>query len=219
MKTMAVKLKAKQRADLSKSATKQLRNEGSIPSVVYGKGKDTLTVSVDSIELFKVVRDEGRNAILTLDLEDGEAVDVMLHEYQVDPIKQNVIHADFYIVDMDQEMDVTVSINLDGEPVGAKEGGVLQQPLYELSIRAKPSNIPDEISIDVSELNIGDCIAVSDLKDEEAYTITEDADTTIVSVTASIPEEELETTAEEEDAEPELDDQKGEQEEEEEDVE
>src|SRR5699024_5402379 len=111
------------------------------------------------------------------------------------------------------------SINLDGEPVGAKEGGVLQQPLYELSIRAKPSNIPDEIRIDVSELNIGDAIAVSDLKEEEAYTITEDADTTIVTVTAPISEEELETTAEEEDVEPELVDQKGEQEEEEEDVE
>src|SRR5690625_2398524 len=116
MNNMVAKLKARLREDLTRSNTKQLRSEGFVPSVVYGKAKDPITVSVNSIELQKTVRDEGRNAIITLDVDQGEPVDVMLHEYQVDPIKDNVIHADFYIVDLTQEMDVEVSINLIGEP-------------------------------------------------------------------------------------------------------
>ncbi|MBU5595549.1 50S ribosomal protein L25/general stress protein Ctc [Amphibacillus sp. MSJ-3] len=211
---MAVKLKAVRRDDLSKSNTNQLRKEGSVPAVVYGNKKDPFTIAVNSIELLKTVRDEGRNAIITLDVEQGEAVDVMLHEYQVDPIKEQLIHADFYVVDMSQEMDVSVTIVLEGEAPGTKEGGVLQQPLYELLVRAKPADIPEVIKIDVSELAIGDAIAVADLKDAEKYEVLDDPDTTIVTVTAPDVEEDLEPSEEDENVEPELVDQKGEKEEE-----
>lgn len=211
---MTVKLKAVRRDDLSKSNTNQLRKEGSVPAVVYGNKKDPFTIAVNSIELLKTVRDEGRNAIITLDVEQGEAVDVMLHEYQVDPIKEQLIHADFYVVDMSQEMDVSVTIVLEGEAPGTKEGGVLQQPLYELLVRAKPADIPEVIKIDVSELAIGDAIAVADLKDAEKYEVLDDPDTTIVTVTAPDVEEDLEPSEEDENVEPELVDQKGEKEEE-----
>jgi|SRR5690625_115798 len=213
---MSAKLKASLREDLARSNTKQLRADGFVPSVVYGKEKDPITVAVNNIELQKTIRDEGRNAIISLDVEEGEAVDVMLHEYQVDPIRDTVIHADFYVVDLAQEMDVEVSINLVGEPVGAKEGGVLQQPLYELLVRAKPADIPEEITIDISELNIGDAISVADLDGAEGYEVIEDEDTTIVTVTAPEEEEELEPVAEDELVEPELVDQKGESDEDEE---
>lgn len=212
---MSAKLKASLREDLARSNTKQLRADGFVPSVVYGKEKDPITVAVNNIELQKTIRDEGRNAIISLDVEEGEAVDVMLHEYQVDPIRDTVIHADFYVVDLTQEMDVEVSINLVGEPVGAKEGGVLQQPLYELLVRARPADIPEEISIDISELDIGDAISVADLEGAEGYEVIEDEDTTIVTVTAP-EEEELEPVAEDELVEPELVDQKGESDEDEE---
>ena len=213
---MSAKLKASLREDLARSNTKQLRADGFVPSVVYGKEKDPITVAVNNIELQKTIRDEGRNAIISLDVEEGEAVDVMLHEYQVDPIRDTVIHADFYVVDLTQEMDVEVSINLVGEPVGAKEGGVLQQPLYELLVRARPADIPEEITIDISELNIGDAISVADLEGAEGYEVIEDEDTTIVTVTAPEEEEELEPVAEDELVEPELVDQKGESDEDEE---
>lgn len=213
---MSAELKASLREDLARSNTKQLRADGFVPSVVYGKEKDPITVAVNNIELQKTIRDEGRNAIISLDVEEGEAVDVMLHEYQVDPIRDTVIHADFYVVDLAQEMDVEVSINLVGEPVGAKEGGVLQQPLYELLVRAKPADIPEEITIDISELNIGDAISVADLDGAEGYEVIEDEDTTIVTVTAPEEEEELEPVAEDELVEPELVDQKGESDEDEE---
>ncbi|UOQ44673.1 50S ribosomal protein L25/general stress protein Ctc [Halobacillus salinarum] len=212
---MAITLKANQRQDLKQSVTRELRQEGNVPGVVYGKEKDPVTVSVNSIELLKTVRDEGKNAIISLDIDGGSTVNVMLHEYQIDPLKDELIHADFYVVNMSEEMDVEVPVHLEGESIGSKEGGVLQQPMYELAIRAKPSDIPEEILIDVSELNIGDSIMVSDLKAARNYEITEDENATIVSVT---PPEEMpeEPELEEADQEPEVITEKSDDEEEEE---
>ncbi|MBM7543158.1 50S ribosomal protein L25/general stress protein Ctc [Amphibacillus cookii] len=207
---MAVKLKANLREDLSKSNTHQLRDGGFIPAVVYGHNKQPRTVSVNSIDLLKTVRDEGRNAIISLDV-DGESVDVMLHDYQVDPLKDQLLHADFYVVNMSQEMDVSVPVHLQGEALGSKEGGVLQQPMYELLVRAKPADIPEEILIDVSGLNVGDAVMVSDLKEGKHYEVLEDENTTIVTVTAPDTTEDLEPSDPDPDAdaEPELVDQKG----------
>lgn len=189
---MAVKLKVKQRGDLKSSATKALRKAGQIPAVVYGKDKDSTPISVDSLDLIRTVREEGENAIISLDIEDGKTVDVMLYDYQMHPIKDEVTHADFYVVDMTEEMDVEVSVRLEGEAEGAREGGILQQPLYELQVRAVPRAIPEEIVIDVSALNIGDTITVADLPVEEEYTILDEVDTAIATVLPPEEEEEEE---------------------------
>ncbi|ALX49441.1 50S ribosomal protein L25/general stress protein Ctc [Lentibacillus amyloliquefaciens] len=201
---MAVTLKAAKREDLTKSATKQIRTNGDVPSVVYGKEEDSKAIFVNSTELVKTVRDEGRNAIISLDIEGEKPVDVMLHEYQTEPLKDEVIHADFYIVNMKQEMDVTVSLNLDGEPVGVKDGGVLQQPMYELQVRAKPADIPEVISVDVNKLEIGDTITVADLPKADLYEINEDEDTTVATVVPPDTVEDLEGEESDEGAEPEL---------------
>ncbi len=187
---MAISLKAKNRDNFTRATTNQLRREGFVPAVVYGKGKDTKTVSVDNVALLKTVRDEGRNAIISLDIENGDSVDVMLHEYQTDPVKGEVIHVDFYVVDMKEEMDVEVALRLEGEAAGTKEGGVLQQPLYELQVRAKPRDIPEEITADVSNLGIGDTLAVSDLPASDKYEFLDDPETTVVVVLAPETEEE-----------------------------
>lgn len=200
---MAVKLNAQKREDLAKSTTNKIRNSGRIPAVVYGKEKDSRTVSVDSVDLIKTVRDEGRNAIISLQIEDGDSVDVMLHDYQMDPIKDDLIHADFYIVNMSEEMDVNVSLRLEGEAQGEKEGGVLQQPFYEVQVRAKPSDIPEEIVIDVSELGINDSLSISDIKVTGNYAFLDDPETTVASVVPPATEENLETEVDE-DAEPEV---------------
>lgn len=201
---MAVTLKATKREDLTKSATKQVRLNGDIPSVVYGKDKETKAISVKNIELVKTVRDEGRNAIISLDIENEKPVDVMLHEYQTDPLRDALIHADFYVVNMAEEMDVSVSLNLDGEPVGVKDGGVLQQPLYELQVRAKPADIPEVISVDVSEMSIGDTITVGDLPKADQYDITEEEDTTVATIVPPDTMDDIDEEAPEESAEPEL---------------
>ncbi|HZW67757.1 MAG TPA: 50S ribosomal protein L25/general stress protein Ctc [Pseudogracilibacillus sp.] len=201
---MAISLKAKQREDLSRGATNEIRNDGGIPSVVYGKGEEAVTISVNNLELLKTLRDEGRNAIITLDVENGDTVDVMLHEYQTDPVKGDVIHADFYVVDMTEEMDIAVPVRLEGDAVGTRDGGVLQQPLYELQIRVKPRDIPEEIVVNIEELEIGNSIAVSDLPISDVYEYLDDEETTVAVVLA--PQEEELEPAEDVDfsAEPEL---------------
>ncbi|WP_042220781.1 50S ribosomal protein L25/general stress protein Ctc [Oceanobacillus manasiensis] len=181
---MAVKLKSTNREDLTKSATKQVRNSGRVPAVVYGQAKEPKAISVDSIELVKTVRDEGRNAIISLDIENSEAVDVMLHDYQIDPIKDELIHADFYVVNMSEDMDVEVALRLEGEAQGSKDGGVVQQPLYVLQVRAKPNSIPEEITVDISSLEIGESLTVADLPTSGSYEILDEQDTTVATILA-----------------------------------
>lgn len=201
---MAVSLEAKLREKLTRGATNELRKSGFVPAVVYGKDKEPKTVSVDQVELLKTVRDEGRNAVISLEIENSEPVDVMLHEYQTDPIKGDVIHVDFYVVDMEEEMDVEVSVRLEGNPTGVSEGGILQQPLYELQVRAKPRNIPEEIVIDVSELEIGETLTVADIKATGEYELIDDPETTVAVVLAPESEEEVEAEEVDFSAEPEL---------------
>ncbi|PAD19713.1 50S ribosomal protein L25/general stress protein Ctc [Terribacillus saccharophilus] len=187
---MAVKLKADKRENNTKSYIRGLREEGVIPAIVYGKGKEPVSVAVDSVDLLKTVRDEGKNAVISLDIK-GESVDVMLHDYQTDPLKASLVHADFYVVNMSEARTVEVPIQLEGEAPGSNEGGVLQQPLYDLEISAKPNDIPDQITVDVSKLEVGNSISVGDLPTDGAYEILTDADTTIATVTA--PTAEIET--------------------------
>lgn len=200
---MNVSLQAKKRDNLSRGFTKQLRKEGKIPAVVYGKNQSPVTVSVDQVELLKTVRDEGRNAIISLNIEGGDTVDVMLHDYQADPVKDQIIHADFYAVDLSEEIDVHVPIRLEGEAIGVKEGGVLQQPLYEIEIRVKPREIPDDIVVDVTDLKIGDSISVADLPSSEQYEYLDDPETVIVSIVPPDTADDI-APATDEDIEPEL---------------
>ncbi|AXI07544.1 50S ribosomal protein L25/general stress protein Ctc [Oceanobacillus sp. 143] len=200
---MSVQLKAKKREDLTHSNTKALRESGFIPGVVYGKAKDTKNIAVESITLLKTVRDEGKNAVISLDIEEDKPVNVMLHEYQVDPIRDAVTHVDFYIVDLSEEMEVSVVLNLQGEAKGAKEGGVLQQPLFEVQILAKPSDIPEEITLDISSLEIGNVLTIADLPVSDTYKYLDDPDTTIATIlppggneVEEEAEEETETEAE-----------------------
>lgn len=204
---MAVALTANKREDLKTSNTKALRTSGEVPAIIYGYQVTPQAISVNSIDLLKTVRDEGRNAIISLQI-DGDSVDVMLHEYQIDPIKDSLVHVDFYAVNMKEEREVQVPIVLEGEAVGVKQdNGVLQQPLYEISILAKPGDIPEQITVDVSELGVGDSILVSDVKAGSNYEIVEDGDTAVVSIL--VPNAEPEPVEEQEEpAEPEVINQK-----------
>lgn len=190
---MSVTLKAKQRKDLRKSVTKQLREDGYIPAVVYGKDIDVESIAVKELDLIKTIQAEGQNVIMSLEIENGESVDVMLQEYQMHPLRNEVLHVDFYAIDLTAEIIANVPIRLEGDASGAREGGILQQPLYELQIEAKPNELPDEITIDISELEIGDSITVADLPEKETYAYVDDLETTIVVI---LPPEEVEEVEE-----------------------
>lgn len=198
---MADVLQAKQRDNSKKSTIHQLRREGDVPAVVYGNGLESRSISFNSSDFVKVIRKAGRNGVLTLKIEKDD-YPVMVHDLQYDTIKDELLHADFYKVDMKSEVDAEVNIHLTGEAAGHKEGGIVQQLLHELEVRALPAEIPDSIDINIEALNIGDSLSVSDIEKKSSFEILNDPDETIVSVTPPQAEEEPEEA--DENQEPEL---------------
>ncbi|MCP3764501.1 50S ribosomal protein L25/general stress protein Ctc [Domibacillus sp. A3M-37] len=186
------KLQAKKREGFTRAALTEIRTAGLFPAVIYGKGVESEPVSVEESEFIKVIREVGRNGLISLDV-DGSKHDVILQEYQKDPIKGFIVHADFLAVDRSSEITSQVRVDIEGEAVGSKEGGVIQQPLFELNVTAKVSDFPEHVSVDVSELAIGDSISVGDIRDKYDFTIENEDEDTIVSV---LPPQKLEETEE-----------------------
>jgi large subunit ribosomal protein L25 len=178
---MATMLKASNRNELRGSAVKQLRNEGNVPAVVYGKKLASKAVSVSAIEFLKTLKVTGKNGIITLATDEG-MFEVITHDVQKDPLKGELIHIDFYKVDMKKEMDANVAIHLIGEAQGEKDGGIVQQVLHELSVRTLPTNIPEAIEVDISEMLIGDTLQVADLPKSSEYEINNEPEEGVMSI-------------------------------------
>ncbi|WP_246946029.1 50S ribosomal protein L25/general stress protein Ctc [Bacillus pinisoli] len=174
-------LNVEKRTNLKKSENRVIRNRGRFPAVIYGKQKESQPVAIDSVEFVKTLKEVGRNGILTLN-GSGENVQVMLHDLQTDPLKNEIIHADFYVVDMSSEVNVDVNVHLVGEAVGVKSGGVLQQPLHQLSVTALPGDIPSSIDIDISNLDVSETVQVSDIVKSGNYNINHEDQEVIASI-------------------------------------
>ncbi|HET7521877.1 MAG TPA: 50S ribosomal protein L25/general stress protein Ctc [Bacillales bacterium] len=198
---MATELEAKIRDHEKKSTIRKIRKEGNVPAVVYGNGVKSTAIYFNHSDFIKVIREAGRNGVITLKVEKDD-YPVMLHDLQYDNLKDEIVHADFFKVDMSSKVDVEVAVHLVGNAAGEKEGGVVQQSLYELNVRALPAEIPDSIEVNVEELNIGDSLQVGDVKANAAYEVLNDPEATIVSVTP--PEQEPVEEEESEQKEPEL---------------
>lgn len=201
-------ISAKKRIDFKNSATTKLRLEGQMPAVVYGKDKPTKHIYLSSVDFLKTIRESGRNSIIQLQVDNDQAESVLLHEVQTDPLKGEIVHADFYIVNMNSKVDVEVNVYLVGEAKGVKDGGILQQPLYQVSVRALPNNIPDKIEVDISECDIGDTVTVGDIETDGQYEMTDDHDTVIASILQ--PKVEKEVNSGEVQAEGEVEEEPGE---------
>lgn len=194
---MAATLLAKERTDFRRSSLTKIREEGNIPAVIYGEKVENLTVSVSAKELIKTIREVGRNGVISLEV-DGNTHNVILSDYQSDPIRNEVIHADFLAVDMTAELTVDVSVVLVGEADGEKDGGVIQQTLHEISVTATPNNIPQSIEVNISELQVAETIAISDIKSGSNYEINNEEDEVIVTILPPQQEEEISTGEEQE---------------------
>lgn len=180
---MSVVLNAQNRSDLKKSETKRLRFNGQVPAIVYGKKMESQPVSVDSIELLKTIRDNGRNAIISLSVDGGgKRHQVIVNDLQMDSLKGDITHADFFEVDMQSEMDADVPVHLEGEAVGTQDGGIVQHSLYQLSVRALPTEIPEAIEVNIESLAIGDSIQVRDLSEGKKYEINNEPEEVVVSI-------------------------------------
>lgn len=185
-------LVAKERKVAKQSNLRNLRESGEIPAVVYGNHNGSTAITVNNADFQKTIKEVGRNGIISLDLE-GTKHQVMLSDYQKDPLKNFVFHADFLIVDMSAELQAQVRINLVGTSKGVKDGGVLQQSLHEVTVSARPDDIPESIDVDVTELQVGESIYISDIQKNQKVTLENSGEDVIASVLPPRQEEEIST--------------------------
>ncbi|HEX4866018.1 MAG TPA: 50S ribosomal protein L25 [Acidimicrobiales bacterium] len=183
---------------------RRLRAEGKVPGVVYGLGGDPVTLAVDWRELrAALVTEQGLNAIINLEL-DGERTPTLVKEIQRHKVRRDVLHVDFIRVDLNKTVDVEVAIHLEGEAEAVTaENGVVDQVLTALLITAKPGDIPAQLTVDISHLEIGHALRVADIDLPAGVTTSVDPEEAVVTAAHGISEEELEAAVAEVAGEPE----------------
>ena len=192
-------VEAEVRDSFGKNASRRLRVQGRIPGVVYGQGLQTIAVMVDPKELRSILHSEsGQNTIFKLSI-DGDSRDVLIKDYQLDPVLGGMVHADFQAITMDRVMLFEVPVEVVGTPEGVKEGGVLDLVLREVRVECLPGNVPDRIHVDVADLEIGDSIRVERLQvDTSKVTVVSEPEFVVVTVVPPHVEKAPEVVAEEE---------------------
>lgn len=178
-----------------KNEARRLRAAGRVPGVIYGAVKDGkrpegVAVAVDPKEVLRILHSEsGANTLITLKL-DGRESRVMVKEYQLDPVTHQLLHADFYQLAMDRAITVTVPISIKGEPKGVKQqGGLLDFVTREVQVQCLPTDIPEHIAIDVTELMLHQAVRVRDLPSDPKWKALSDPDTMLVHVVLPKAEE------------------------------
>lgn len=163
----------------NKNAARRVRAAGKIPAVLYGAGHEAVAVEVDPKHISKILFSEtGHNTIFDVDLGDKSPVKAMIVDWQREPIKDRLIHIDLKRIAMDKMLRVSVRVKLMGIPVGVKiAGGILDQVLREVEIECLPSDIPNHIDVDVTNLELFAVLRVSDLphSDKIKYLTADDA--------------------------------------------
>ena len=189
---MEAVLEAQKRDTFGKNEARRLRARGLIPGVLYGGPKSEGTpVAVNPKELMRILHSEsGVNTLINLKL-DGSDSRVLVKEYQLDPIDHRLLHADFYRIALDRMLALTIPVVLRGEAKGAKQqGGVVEFVHREIELECLPTDIPEKVEIDVSDMLIGQSIRVRDLPENPKWKATSDPDMMLVHVVALKVEEE-----------------------------
>lgn len=191
-------LAAEPRTDLGSAHAGRLRRAGRLPAVVYGLDTDVLAITVSAHDLDRALHSEsGANTLITLRL-DGDETLALARQVQRHPTRNELVHVDFIRVRRDVAVSAEIPLTVEGEPPGAKEGGMLEQLLFSLTVEAMPGNIPTGIVVDVSGLALGDQLRVEDLTIPPGVDVQHEADELVAQV--SIPrgmEEEEEGEGEE----------------------
>jgi large subunit ribosomal protein L25 len=158
------------REHTGKEVIKKIRMKGYIPAVLYGhKGNKNLSVRATDFEaLFEEI---GEHSIITLNMENEEPTEVIVKDFQVDPVKRTVIHVDFFEIDREKVLRTAVPVKTEGVPSGVKKGGILEVFIRDVEIECLPRNIPDFLSLNIDNLEIGDSLHVRDLQVPETIRI------------------------------------------------
>jgi large subunit ribosomal protein L25 len=188
----ALSVEADPREDFGKNASRRLRHVGRIPGVVYGGGGPAIPVTVDPRKISQILHSEsGHNAIFSLEIKGKAPARVMLRDWQVDPLHGDLLHVDMVRVARDIKLKVKVPIHVTGEAKGVKvQGGIFEFLLREVELECLPDDIPDHITVDVTELLIGRNLRVADLPWGDQVKVLTEANRVVAHVVALKAEEE-----------------------------
>ena len=200
----AQQISVKKRNLEGSSASRRMRHAGLLPGVIYGIDTNPLAVELETHAVEQVLHNHASETILVdIDLEGEGSVSVLLKEVQHHPVSGALLHVDLQRVAANQTLQVEVSLELVGEPEGVKLGGLLDQVMHTIMVECLPADLPETVNVDVSELEIGSALHVSDLKLGNKVSILSDADAVVAGVSAPKVEQE-EDENEDVEAEPEV---------------
>ena len=207
-----IRLEAQKRETAGKGAARGMRRAGHIPGVLYGRKNEVIPIRIDARGFQDFLQNYGENAFINLEIADHGTENVMVKEIQRDPVSNQLLHTDLLRISMDEPITAAATIVLVGSAPGIQEGGILEFPHRQLTLHCLPTLLPEEIEVDISELDIDDRLSVEDISLPEEIEILDDPHTRIVAVVPPrieeepTEEEELEGEEEavDEDAEPEV---------------
>ena len=197
-----VEIEVEERNQLGRTSAKQLRRKGLVPGIVYGGNRPSVPIIINSNRIQEILKSEsGINTIFLLRLKGKDAKrHVMIRDFQRDPVTESFLHTDFIRILMDEKVEVSVPVKLEGIPEGVKnQGGILDFILREVRVSCLPTNIPEHLMAEVTSLLIGDSVKVSDLPRDENVEFLTPGEQALVVVSPPVKEEEpAEPAAEEE---------------------
>lgn len=173
------------RKSFGKGPMRQLRIAGKTPAVLYGSGKEVLPLQLETLPLVKqLLKIQRRNVVITLNIEGDSARSVLIKEIQTDPVRDTLIHADFYEIDLNSPRKFTVDLVVTGTAKGVDLGGILEIAATRVDLVGNPLDIPDNLVVDVTDLVIGESFLASDLRIPENVRMLTSVDTICATIQA-----------------------------------
>jgi large subunit ribosomal protein L25 len=183
-KTLSLKAETRQRT--GSGVLKQMRREGSLPSVVYGKGSENINIKVDTKTLTDMLAHSSSTSILIdLEIDGGAPQTAFLQSTQRNALSGELVHADFLAVTKGMKISATIPVEVHGEPVGVKSGGIVEQLIRDLEISCSPKDLPERIDANIEQLKVGDSITIGDLDIPEGVEVHLAADVLVAIVNES----------------------------------
>ena len=191
-----VKLEVRLREGRGTKDAKAMREAGDIPGVIYSQRSETEAIAINARTLRQAVG-HGMHTIFDVTVDGKKSRPALIKEFQLDPVRDRVIHVDLHEIRLDQKINTAIPVHLEGHAEGVNMGGALNQPAHEVHVEALPADLIDAITVDVTPLEIGQSIRLADIEAPPGITFTDDPESTVLaSIAAPVSEEELKTEAE-----------------------
>ncbi len=180
-------LKVEMRQGSGKGAARRLRSDSKLPGIIYGRGEESIKVQVDPAEIRAAVRShEGSLPVFSIvGVKEAEKLSgsvVLVRELQTDPVTHEYLHVDLMKVDLSKQITVEVPLHFTGKPLGLKMGGIVDEPVRKLEVMCSPTDIPEFIEVDITNLNVGDSVHVKEIRLPSGCSVDTSVDFTVVSV-------------------------------------